>query len=62
MRIPLYVNGDIPISDLARALASVGYHLRIDAGHRFVVDRIPAIVARDIPAAANVVPLKKGRK
>ncbi len=57
MRIPVFINGDIPMADLSRALQSVGFHIRIDAGHRFIVDRVPKFVSKSTDDAM-VIPMK----
>ncbi len=60
MRYPVYVNGDIPIKDLEDAIAPLGFHVRIDAGHRMVIDRIPLVVARQ--PAAEQTPAERLRR
>lgn len=60
MRYPIYVNGDIPMQDLADAVASVGLHLRIENGSRMVLDRVPRVISKI--DQANVIPISKQQR
>lgn len=54
MRTPVYFNGDITAAEIARVLRDAGLHMHTEAGHRLVVDRVPACVRKD-PPLSNVV-------
>lgn len=62
MRYPVYVDGSIPLKALLDALSSCGYHLRIDAGHRWVVDPLPTTLLKGATSQENVLPLAKRRR
>jgi len=60
--IPIFVDGDMTVMELARALSGIGYHLRRDSAGRMVDARIPPLLMRDpVPVADNDVRLKRAR-
>lgn len=67
-RVPIFVDGDLAVSDLARILASVGYHIHSDSAGRLCASRVPAFLRRDVvklAASADAPPvrlLKRGAK
>ena len=58
--IPIYLDGEIPVIEIARMLADAGYHLRTDTAGRMVASRVPTFLRHDEPIA-NVVPMKRVR-
>lgn len=60
-RIPIYFSPDITQAEMRAAMCAAGLHLSVDAGAILVVDRVPAIVAKD-PPQTNVVKMPVERK
>lgn len=52
-RLAIFFNDDITQGEIARVLRDAGLHMHTEAGHRLVVDRVPAMVRK--PEVSNVV-------
>ena len=65
-RIPIYVDGDLAVADLARIFASAGYHIHTDSAGRLLASRVPAFLRREVVKLAVSAPpvrlLRKGTK
>lgn len=59
MKIPIFIDGDIALAEVARIFTQAGYHIHSDSAGRLCASRVPGFLRKDpAQAKSNVVHLK----
>ena len=60
MRVPIFVDGDLAVDEIARIFAAAGYHLHSDDAGRLCASRVPPFLRKDTgPVLSNVVKITR---